>query len=36
MKFIVGIIGLCFVPFAIIFVAFESACVYVVNLCNKE
>lgn len=36
MKFIVGFIGICFLPFAIVFVAFESACAYVVNLCNEE
>jgi hypothetical protein len=36
MKLIVGFIGICFVPFAIILLAFESACAYVVNLCNER
>ena len=36
MKYLVGIIGICFLPFAVVFVAFEAACVYVANECNKE
>jgi hypothetical protein len=36
MKFIVGFIGILFLPFAIVFVAFEAACIYIVNSCNKE
>jgi hypothetical protein len=36
MKYLVGIIGICFLPFAIVFVAFEAACVYVANECNKD
>lgn len=36
MKYLVGFIGICFLPFAIIFVAFEAACQFVVNSCNEE
>jgi len=36
MKYLVGIIGICFLPFAIVFVAFEAACVYIVNSCNDD
>jgi hypothetical protein len=36
MKYLVGIIGILFLPFAIIFVAFEAACVYIVNSCNND
>jgi len=36
MKYLVGIIGILFLPFAVIFVAFEAACVYVANACNED
>jgi hypothetical protein len=36
MKYLVGIIGILFLPFAVIFVAFEAACVYIVNSCNED
>jgi hypothetical protein len=36
MKYLVGFIGICFLPFAIVFVAFEAACNYVASVCNEE
>jgi hypothetical protein len=36
MKYLVGIIGICFLPFAVIFVAFQAAIVYIVNCCNDD
>jgi hypothetical protein len=36
MKYLVGFIGILFLPFAVIFVAFEAAIVYIVNCCNEE
>jgi hypothetical protein len=36
MKYLVGFIGICFLPFAVIFVAFEAACIYVTNSCNED
>ena len=36
MKYLVGFIGILFLPFAIVFVAFEAAIIYIVNCCNEE